>query len=83
VQVGALSVLALRLFATAFDVLRLIISLRLVILRVEPSISGIPITRTKFNQQASITGEAKNDSQDRCPWSRLSAATRGEAHETS
>jgi hypothetical protein len=83
VQAGALTFRAPRLFATAVDVLRLIIGFRLVILRVEPSISGIPITRAKLDQQAPISGEAKNDSQDRCPWSRLSAATGGEAHETS
>jgi hypothetical protein len=44
------------LFAAAVEVLRLIIGLRLVILRAEPSTSGIPI---KPKQQASVIGEAK------------------------
>jgi TRAP-type mannitol/chloroaromatic compound transport system substrate-binding protein len=52
------------------DALRLIVGLRLVILRAEPNTSGIPITTARLNQQASVTGEAKNDSQDRCPSSR-------------
>jgi hypothetical protein len=75
-----LTLRALHLFAAAVDVLRLIIGLRLVILRAEPSTSGIPI---KPKQQASVIGEAKKRQSRSLSLVEVSAATRGEAYETS